>query len=175
MIIAGAYAAYDWSQRQFYVAADHDGSIALFRGVSAELGPLRLSHVEMGTDVPVQSLPTDLQGALGPGIPVTDRAGGELKIETLRLQAVLCQALAATGLGCGVSTTAPTSTPTTPPSTGTPSAAPSGTATTQPSGSASVTPSGPPQQTVTVTITARPLTAPTGVPTRAQPGAGAAS
>ena len=41
----GAYAAYDWVQRQYYVGVE-DGNVAIFRGVSQDLGPIRLSSVE---------------------------------------------------------------------------------------------------------------------------------
>ena len=65
----GGYAAYDWSQRQYFVAAA-DGHVAIFRGVSQDLGPIRLSHVESSSDVLLSDLPTDVQASVGNTIPV---------------------------------------------------------------------------------------------------------
>ena len=46
----GAYAAYDWVQRQFYVGV-HDGSVAIYRGVSQDLGPISLSRSRRSLDL----------------------------------------------------------------------------------------------------------------------------
>ncbi len=114
---AGGYAAYAWSQKQFFVAAD-DGHVAIFRGVSQNLGPIVLSHVESESDVLVTDLPSDIQGAVTNTIPVRDLADAQGKVVQLRAEAQRCQLLAATGTLCGTTptpsqSTVPTVTPTT--------------------------------------------------------------
>ena len=52
----GAYAAYDWVQRQYYVGVE-DGNVAIFRGVSQDLGPIRLSSVEERSSIQTADLP----------------------------------------------------------------------------------------------------------------------
>jgi len=112
VLAAGGYAAWAWSQRQFYVAAEA-GSVAIFRGVSQDLGPISLSQVESQSDVPVSDLPVDVQGSVQRTIPARDLADAEAKVQQLRVEAVRCQLLAATGTPCGT-TPAPTPSATTP-------------------------------------------------------------
>ena len=123
LLVAGAYAAYDWSQRQFYVAAS-DGKVAIFRGVSQDLGPISLSHVEQQSDIAVADLPTDVQGSLSGAVPATSRSDAEAKLATLRTEAERCRNLALSGTPCG-DTPLPTPSATTPtPATGSATTAP---------------------------------------------------
>lgn len=123
----GAYAAWAWSQRQFYVGVD-SGRVAIFRGVSQSLGPIQLSHVETPTTVLVSDLPGDLQTAVTNTIAATDLADAHAKVEQLWIEAFRCRVLAATGSACGTTpgvfvTPVPTVPPTLTPSIG-PSASP---------------------------------------------------
>ena len=45
ILVGGGYAAWSWSQQQFFVAAD-DGHVAIFRGVASDIGPVDLSGLE---------------------------------------------------------------------------------------------------------------------------------
>jgi protein phosphatase len=108
LLAAGAYAAYDWSQRQYFVAAS-DGQVAIYRGVSQDVGPIGLSHVETRSDVVMTDLPTDVQDSVSGSIPAKDLADAKAKVETLRTEAERCRALALTGIPCG-GTTTPTAT-----------------------------------------------------------------
>jgi protein phosphatase len=116
ILCAGGYAAYAWSQKQFYVAAS-DGHVAIFRGVSAELGPIALSRVETESEVLVSDLPADVQGSVDNTIPARDLGDAQGKVDRLRDEAMRCQHLAITGTPCG---TTPQPTPTPTPSTPTP-------------------------------------------------------
>jgi PPM family protein phosphatase len=120
---AGGYAAWAWSQKQYYVAAD-GAHVAIFRGVSQDLGPISLSHVESPSDVLVSDLPSDVQASVGNTIPARDLADALVKVTALRSEAERCQQLAANGTPCGTSPT-PTPVPTTPPTTPSPSPSPS--------------------------------------------------
>jgi PPM family protein phosphatase len=110
VLAAGGYAAWAWSQRQFYVAADA-GRIAIFRGVSQDLGPIRLSQVESASDVEMVDLPVDVQGSVQRTIPARDLPDAQAKVQALRTQAIRCQLMAASGTPCG---TNPATTPATP-------------------------------------------------------------
>jgi protein phosphatase len=126
VLIAGGYAAWAWSQNQFFVGADA-GRVAIFRGVSQDLGPLELSHVEEPSEIAVRDLPTDVQGSIASTIPARDLADAQAKVDVLRSEADRCRALAESGTPCGdtpVPTPPSTPAPTTPPS-GIPSGGPS--------------------------------------------------
>ncbi len=118
----GGYAAWAWSQKQFFVAADA-GHVAIFRGVSQDLGPLRLSHVESSSDVLLSDLPTDVQASVGNTIPARNLADAQVKVTALRGEAARCQRLAATGTPCGTTPNpSPSTVPTSPaPTSPTPS------------------------------------------------------
>jgi PPM family protein phosphatase len=128
VLAAGGYAAWAWSQRQFYVAAE-GGSVAIFRGVSQDLGPISLSRVESQSDIPLTDLPVDVQGSVERTIPARDLVDAEAKLQQLRVEAVRCRLMAATGTPCGttqqptpsVTTPAPGSTTPMTPGTGIPS------------------------------------------------------
>ena len=96
----GTYAAWTWSQRQFFIGVD-GGRVAIFRGVSQSLGPIQLSHVETPTTVLVTDLPSDLQTSLENTIAVNDLADAHSKVDQLWIEAFRCRVLAATGTACG--------------------------------------------------------------------------
>ncbi|TQM55079.1 PP2C family protein-serine/threonine phosphatase [Humibacillus xanthopallidus] len=112
ILAAGGYAAWAWSQRQFFVAADA-GRVAIFRGVSQDLGPISLSRVESASDVEMSDLPVDVQGSVQRTIPARDLPDAQAKVQALRAEAIRCQLMAATGTPCGSNPT-PTPSVTTP-------------------------------------------------------------
>ena len=52
-----AIAGYRWSQSQYYVADDGD-DVAIFRGVEADVPGIQMHHVEEGSDLTLEDLPT---------------------------------------------------------------------------------------------------------------------
>lgn len=126
VLVAGGYAAYAWSQTQYFVAAEA-GKVTIFRGVSQDLGPISLHSVELRSEIPVSELPVDIQASVASTIPATDLADAVSKVGTLRSEADRCRALAESGTPCG-STPVPTATP-----SGIPSPTPSHSATARPS------------------------------------------
>ncbi|GAA2159486.1 protein phosphatase [Humibacillus xanthopallidus] len=112
VLAAGGYAAWAWSQRQFFVAADA-GRVAIFRGVSQDLGPISLSRVESASDVEMSDLPLDVQGSVQRTISARDLPDAQAKVQALRAEAIRCQLMAATGTPCGSNPT-PTPSVTTP-------------------------------------------------------------
>ncbi len=97
---AGGYAAWAWSQKQYFIAAD-GGYVAIYRGVSQDLGPLQLSHVDSRSDVLLAELPGDLASTIDQSIVVRSADDARTKVDLLRVEAVRCRVLAATGTACG--------------------------------------------------------------------------
>jgi serine/threonine protein phosphatase PrpC len=137
---AGIRLADDYVNDQYYVG-DQAGEVAIFRGVSQEVGPLRLSSVhEIASDLPVGSLPTLYRNRVTDTIPATDLPEAEQIVDSLRREACRVHAPA---IG-----PTPTPSPTTTPAPGT-----------------VATPSPRPSAT-----TAAPVLTPTPTPGRAMPG-----
>jgi protein phosphatase len=64
-------AAWSWSQNQFYVA-EHDGKVAIFRGIDADLPGMSLSHPYELTDVELDRLSDIEAQTVRDGIDATD-------------------------------------------------------------------------------------------------------
>jgi protein phosphatase len=123
----GAYAAYAWSQDQYFVA-DHEGNVAIYQGVSQDLGPIKLSHVESESDVLVADLPDFERQQVQETISKDSLADAQALLNRLRTDALRCAASRAVGGACDDSstptpstttstTTTTTTAPTTPPTT----------------------------------------------------------
>jgi protein phosphatase len=126
----GAYAAYAWSQGQYFVGADQ-GKVAIFQGVSQDVGPIHLSHVESTTDVTVDDLPDFYRQQVEETISVDTLADARARVEVLRTEAAQCALLKAGGGSCttSTSTTTPTTTPATTATTTAPTTVPTTSAT----------------------------------------------
>jgi PPM family protein phosphatase len=125
---AGTFGAYRWSQTQYYVGAE-GSSVAIFRGLTQDVGPLRTSRLYRDEDIALADLPDYQQERVRADIATDDLADAERIVGRLRQQADLCRALA---------TATPTPTPT-PSVSGTAPASPAPTP--SPSPSPSPTPS----------------------------------
>jgi protein phosphatase len=131
LIVLGgaAYAAYAWSQRQYFVA-DHQGNVAIYQGVSQDLGPIKLSHVESESDVVVDDLPDFERQQVQATIVKDSLADAQALLNRLRTDALRCAASRATGGACDdSSTTTPSTTPSTTTTTTTAPTTPSTTTT----------------------------------------------
>ncbi|WP_377639214.1 PP2C family protein-serine/threonine phosphatase [Oryzobacter terrae] len=135
VLAGGSYAAYAWSQQQYYLAAS-DGVVSVYRGVDQTLGPVALSSEEYATTIAVDDLPPSYQESLERGIEASDRSDADARVSDLRLQAQACRWSRSNGEICQTvpsSWTQPTATPTpTPSPTATPSASPSPSGSTAP-------------------------------------------
>ncbi|GAA4351227.1 PP2C family protein-serine/threonine phosphatase [Angustibacter luteus] len=128
VLVAGGYAAYAWSQQQYYVGADGE-NVAIYRGLPQDLGPISLSHVYEAQDLALSDLPEYTAERVRDAITVDDLSAAHAKVDELRTQ--VC-------------------------ATPTPSATPS--PTTTPSPSASASPTASPTATPTPTPTPTPTT-----------------
>ena len=78
-----------WSQGQYFVGTTEteDGDVvAVFRGLTQDVGPLRLSRVDETTDVAVADLPFFQRGIVTEGIQADDRDEAMQIVEDLRSQ-----------------------------------------------------------------------------------------
>jgi protein phosphatase len=78
-----------WSQGQYFVGTTEteDGDVvAVFRGLTQDVGPLRLSTVDETTDVAVADLPFFQRGIVTEGIQADDRDEAMQIVEDLRSQ-----------------------------------------------------------------------------------------
>ncbi|MDQ2758100.1 MAG: serine/threonine-protein phosphatase, partial [Actinomycetota bacterium] len=120
LVLAGAgWAGWTWSQRQLFVGPS-DGHVAVFRGVTQDLGPLHLSHVVQVSDIPLTDLPVHYRDLVVGLIVLADEAQVSERMAVLESAASSCRLQAATGTPCGElpvagATARPTSTPSTTP------------------------------------------------------------
>jgi PPM family protein phosphatase len=152
---------------------DQSGTVAIFRGVSQEVGPLRLSDVhEVAAGLPVSALPLLVRDRVVETIPASDLSDAEQIVSSLREEA--CRAHIPTP------DPTPTRSPTPPPTPGltvpsTPGASPSSTALPPapglagPEGPTTIAPTAIPG-TAAVTPLTRTPTTPTPTPTPDYPG-----
>jgi protein phosphatase len=115
VIGGGSYAAYAWTQRQWYVGAN-DGRVAIFQGVSQDLGPVRLSHVEQQSDVELANLPDFYRAKVESKVSTDTLDDAESLVDQLRTEASRCAVARATGGECPTNGSTGTTTPPTGPS-----------------------------------------------------------
>jgi serine/threonine protein phosphatase PrpC len=180
VLVAGGYAAWSWSQHQYYLgAAGQD--VAIYRGLPQDIGPVSMSKVYEVQDLPLAELPEYSREQVRSTITADDLADARAKVGALRSQAADCAGAVAaprptaTGpAGASTGTLLAGRTPSTPartlprpaPSSATPSTRP-----TAPSTTPSTTPSTAPS-----TISTTPATTPAPTTSPAPGGcAGAAS
>ena len=86
-------AAWNWSRTQFFVAASRR-SVAIYRGVSQNLGPLDLSSVEeVSSDIPLVDLPQYWRERVEQSISADDLSQAHGIVQTLREKALVCRQL----------------------------------------------------------------------------------
>ncbi|MCT2007617.1 protein phosphatase 2C domain-containing protein [Micrococcus lylae] len=74
---------YLWTQTQYYVG-EHEGKVAVFKGVSQRLGPLELSQVDRDTDLSVDSLSGYTRTRVESGISARDQEHADQIVADLR-------------------------------------------------------------------------------------------
>ncbi|MEH0111236.1 PP2C family serine/threonine-protein phosphatase [Tersicoccus sp. MR15.9] len=83
-LAAAAGWGYAWTQSRYYVG-EADGEVAIYNGVSQSLGPIRLSHVEARTGIPVSTLPEYSQERVHMTVPADSADRARQIIADLRL------------------------------------------------------------------------------------------
>jgi protein phosphatase len=156
LVLAGVLAAagvlgYRWSQDQYYVAA-HGDTVAIWRGVQADIPGLSLTRVAEDTDVTIASLPEYPTEQVASGIPATSLADAHHIVERLTGLARVC----------------PSPSPTASPSAG-PSGKPSATSAAKASARSTAKPTASPRAGATGSprVTASPSASPSAGPSAA--------
>ena len=98
LLAGGGYAAYAWSQHQFYVGAD-GAQVAIFRGLPQDIGPVHLSNVYERADLPIASLPQYSREKVDQTITADDLADARTKVADLQAEAAACASGTCTGAG----------------------------------------------------------------------------
>jgi PPM family protein phosphatase len=166
VLVAGGYAAWSWSQHQYYLgAAGQD--VAIYRGLPQDIGPVSMSRVYEVQDLPLAQLPEYSREQVRSTITADDLADARAKVGALRSQAADCAGVAAAARPT-------TAAPTTPPATAlttAPTTAPTTARITAPTTAATGASTAAPSTTSTT-----PATTPAPTTSRAPGGcAGAAS
>ncbi|MEF2527494.1 PP2C family protein-serine/threonine phosphatase [Streptomyces sp. CS62] len=87
----GLYAAHRWTQTQYYIGVKGD-HVALFRGISQNLGPLQLSKVETDRpDIELKYLPPFKRKLVEDTIGETSLDGARKKVDELGTQVAACK------------------------------------------------------------------------------------
>jgi protein phosphatase len=99
-VAAGSYAAYSWSQQQYYVG-EANGHVAIYRGVAQKIGPWELSHVIDQSDVALSDLPDFYRSKLDSTVSTSHVEESRRLVTDLRVQAIRCQTIRTAGGTCG--------------------------------------------------------------------------
>ncbi|MFE4642676.1 protein phosphatase, partial [Streptomyces sp. NPDC056730] len=79
-----------WTQTQYYVGANKE-HVALYRGISQDLGWVSLSKIEKETDIELKYLPDYQRKQVEATIAESSLTGGRDKIDELAVQASACK------------------------------------------------------------------------------------
>jgi len=101
-VAGGGVAAYDWSQQQYFVS-QAKGHVAIYQGVSQNIGPWDLSQVIDESDIALSDLPDFYRGKVGSGISTTSIQDARRLVTDLRVEAIRCRTTKAAGGTCGSS------------------------------------------------------------------------
>jgi PPM family protein phosphatase len=139
LLIAAGYGAYRWSQTQYYVGAS-GSQVAIYRGLTQNVGPVRTSSLYRAEHVELADLPTYQQERVRADIATDGLADAQRIVTRLREQAAVCRQLAAAATATPSPSPSTTATPTASPTEqggASPSPTPTPSATPSPSGTTS--------------------------------------
>jgi protein phosphatase len=89
VLAAGAYAAWTWSQQQYFVGAA-GSDVAIYQGLPQDIGPVSMSRVYENQHLALARLPEYSQQQVRSTIIADDLADARAKVGELRSQAVPC-------------------------------------------------------------------------------------
>jgi len=99
-IAGGGAAAYSWSQQQYFVGGSL-GRVAIYQGVSQNIGPWKLSHVIDQSEIALSDLPDFYRSKLEATVDTASAADARRLVTDLRMQAIACRTTKAAGGICG--------------------------------------------------------------------------
>ena len=89
----GGAAAWAWSQQQYYIGADAQ-EVAIFRGLTQDVGPLKTSTLYRHEDIALDDLPDYQRERVRSEIPASGLSDARRIVTTLREQAEICRTAA---------------------------------------------------------------------------------
>jgi PPM family protein phosphatase len=104
LLAGGGYGVWRWSQQQYYVGAQGK-QVAIFRGLSEDIGPLHTSKVYAEQNIALADLPSYQQDRVRADIAANNLTDAQRIVSRLRSQAAVCRKLAA------AATSSPSTTP----------------------------------------------------------------
>ena len=84
LLVAVLWFGYLWTQTQYFVS-QYEGRVAIYNGVSQNIGPIQLSHLDTAYNIRLESLPVYQQQRLNSSIPARDLEHAEEIVESLRV------------------------------------------------------------------------------------------
>jgi protein phosphatase len=102
VLTGGGYAAYQWSQRQYFVG-QAQGHVAIYQGISQNIGSWNLATMIDQTDVALVDLPGFYRNKVDSTVTTASIEDARRLVTDLRMQAVQCQITKAAGGTCGSS------------------------------------------------------------------------
>ncbi|MHB1474328.1 MAG: Stp1/IreP family PP2C-type Ser/Thr phosphatase [Dermatophilaceae bacterium] len=102
VLVGGGYAAYDWSQRQYFVGQSK-GHVAIYQGISQNIGSWNLSHVVDDSGIVLSDLPDFYRTKVDATVTTATIEDARRLVTDLRVQAIACQTTKAAGGTCGSS------------------------------------------------------------------------
>jgi PPM family protein phosphatase len=89
LVAVGVNLAYNWSQRQYYVAA-YDGKVAIYRGVQADLPGVTLHHIFETESLLLSQLPSFRRSQVLDGLQADDLDHAHSIVDQLKTFAAAC-------------------------------------------------------------------------------------
>ncbi|MGG5172451.1 PP2C family protein-serine/threonine phosphatase [Pseudarthrobacter sp. J1738] len=83
LVAAGLWLGYAWTQTRYYVG-EFQGNVAIYNGVSQQLGPIQLSRVHEVTEVKMSRLPEFSQQRVRQTVPAQDLTDAEEIVDNLK-------------------------------------------------------------------------------------------
>jgi protein phosphatase len=80
LLVAVLWFGYLWTQTQYFVS-QYEGRVAIYNGVSQNIGPISLSHLDTAYNIRLESLPVYQQQRLNSSIPARDLEHAEEIVE----------------------------------------------------------------------------------------------
>ena len=92
VVIGGGYAAWRWSQDQYYVGADSKGQeVVIFRGVNQHIAGISLSHPYHGTGINLTQVPPSYQQTVKATDAASSLNGAQAIVANIRSAVTKCQ------------------------------------------------------------------------------------
>src|ERR1700750_1009236 len=92
VVIGGGYAAWRWSQNQYYVGADRTGQdVLIYRGVHPHVVGIGLSHRFQGTGIKPSQVPPSYQQTVKATDAASNLSGAQAIVANIRSAVAKCQ------------------------------------------------------------------------------------